>query len=93
MAIMDVGPAVTQEAISRAITQMVGTVDLFKQREQALAGLLAQMTDAELVSLGFSQADVTFFRTGMAALDTMVTQGLGNATIKAFTDRTRNFGQ
>jgi hypothetical protein len=93
MATINVGPAITKEAINSAATQMVGTLDMFKTREQALSAILGQITDADLVALGYTQGEVTFIRTGIATLDQMVTQGLANPTIKNFTDRLRNFGQ
>jgi hypothetical protein len=93
VAILNIGPAITKDAIRGAVTQMVGTVDLFKQRDQALVGLLASVADADLIALGFTQAEVTFLRTGIGAFDQMVTQGLANATIAAFVNAARNFGQ
>ena len=93
MAIYNVGPSVTQQSLSGALTQMVATLDLFKNREQAMTAILAQTQDADLVALGFAQYEVTFLRNGMAALDSMVTQGLANTTIKTFTDRVRNYQQ
>lgn len=93
MAIQNVGPHITQDAIRSAVVQFIGTVDLFKTREQALANFLSSVTDADLIGLGFTQAEVTFLRGGIGAFDQMVTAGLANQTVAAFVAATRNFGQ